>query len=149
MTTGTPKPNAHAKRRTLWRAGRMASCLAALAMLVAIPARAETILADAIRVIDGDTIDVAGDRFRLVGFDTPETYGPKCDYERALGQEATARLRSLLDVVQRAELVVLPGRDRYGRGLARLLVAKRDVGDILISEGLARAYQGGRREGWC
>ena len=80
------------------------------------PRKPETIRAGAIRVIDGDTIDAAGDRFRLVGFDTPETYGPKCDYELTLGRAATARLQDLLDGVQIADLVVLPGRDRYDRG---------------------------------
>lgn len=112
-------------------------------------AQAETIQASAIYVIDGDTIDVSGQRFRLVGFDTPETYHAQCDYELALGQAATRRVRELVASGGIVEIAVLPGQDRYGRGLARLFVGGVDVGMILMSEGFARQYDGGRREGWC
>lgn len=100
-------------------------------------------------VIDGDTIDYNDQRFRLVGFDTPETYRHKCDYELALGNAATERVRTLLTGGGRIDLAILPGLDRYGRGLARLYVDDRNLADILVSEGLARRYDGGRREGWC
>ena len=102
-----------------------------------------------IYMIDGDTADIGGQRFRLVGYDTPETYKPKCGYEKALGTEATKRARQLVDQAGRVEVVVLPGRDKYGRGLARFYVAGVDLGEILISEGLARSYNGGRRSSWC
>lgn len=109
----------------------------------------EPVLVRDIYVVDGDTIDVVGARFRLVGFDTPETYRAKCDFERALGRAATARLRALIASGLVLDLVVLPGRDKYNRGLARLRVGGRDVGEVLISERLARRYDGGRRSGWC
>lgn len=109
----------------------------------------EQVAASQIYVVDGDTIDVSGARVRLVGFDTPETYRARCTYEKRLGDLATARVRELLDGVVRVELMLLPGRDRYDRLLGRLMVNGRDVGDTLISEGLARAYEGGRRQGWC
>ena len=38
--------------------------------------------------------------------------------------------------------------DVYGRKLREVAVDGSDVGDKLISEGLARAYGGGRRS-WC
>lgn len=110
---------------------------------------AEPINPRSVYVIDGDTIDLDGERFRLVGFDTPETYSPQCDYELALGNEATRRLRELVASGELLDLIVLPGRDRYDRGLARLYVGRADVADILISDGLAREYGGGRRQGWC
>ena len=47
---------------------------AALCSLIGTAAVAETISSASIYVIDGDTIDVDGNRFRLVGLDTPETY---------------------------------------------------------------------------
>jgi endonuclease YncB( thermonuclease family) len=123
--------------------------LAICVLLCPLPAAAELVAASLIYVIDGDTIDAKGDRFRLVGFDTPETYRPQCDYELALGRAATSRLRNLLEDAQRVDLVVLPGRDRYDRGLARLIVQQVDVADTLVSEGLARRYNGGKRSGWC
>ncbi|MBM1222763.1 MULTISPECIES: thermonuclease family protein [Rhodobacterales] len=110
---------------------------------------AEPINPASVYVIDGDTIDLGGERFRLVGLDTPETYDPQCAYEKALGDEATRRLRELIGSGELVELIVLPGRDRNDRGLARLYIGRADVAGILIGEGLAREYNGGRRQGWC
>jgi endonuclease YncB( thermonuclease family) len=39
-------------------------------------------------------------------------------------------------------------RDVYGRLLRNVRVNGRDVGEALISDGVARAYAGGRRP-WC
>ncbi len=102
-----------------------------------------------IYVIDGDTIDIADVRYRLIGFDTPETYRPECDSERQRGDQATARLRALIDVASEVALNVQQNRDKYGRWLATLEIDGRDVGDILIGEGLARRYNGGKRQRWC
>jgi hypothetical protein len=49
-----------------------------------------------IEVVDGDTIRVGSETFRLVGFDAPETYRAKCPSERELGNRATFRLRQLV-----------------------------------------------------
>ena len=62
---------------------------AALWSLIGTATVAETISPASIYVIDGDTIDVDGNRFRLVGLDTPETYSAQCDYELALDRAAT------------------------------------------------------------
>lgn len=101
------------------------------------------------RVIDGDTIQGSdGVKYRLLGYDTPETYQARCVEELARGNRATARLKELLrsgDV----RLIESGSLDRYGRSLAHLTVNGSDVGQILINEGLARPYNGGRREAWC
>ena len=102
-------------------------------------------------VHDGDTVELLCGlekrTARLQGFDTPETNDPRCPEEAALGAKATDRLRAL---VRQGEVRVFPlGQDRYGRDLVALTVAGRDVGAVLIAEGLARDYRGGRRGGWC
>ncbi|MEP3921139.1 MULTISPECIES: thermonuclease family protein [Paracoccaceae] len=109
----------------------------------------ETVNPRSLSVVDGDTVRRAGETIRLVGYDTPETYRAECDSERARGDEATARLRELIGSENSVDLTILPGRDRHGRLLGRLSVGGDDVGDILISEGLARAYRGGQRDDWC
>jgi micrococcal nuclease len=105
--------------------------------------------AGAYEVIDGDTIRAPyGVKYRLMGFDAPETFQAKCDAELALGKRAAERLKELL--ASGEVRIVESGKiDRYGRTLAHVTVNGRDVGGLLIGEGLARPYSGGRREGWC
>lgn len=123
--------------------------LAVLFLVSAVPVQAELLRSRDIYLIDGDTADVGGDRFRLVGYDTPETYKPRCSYEKALGEEATRRARQLVRNAGAVDFIILPGRDKYGRGLARIFLHGKDLGEILISEGLARPYHRGRRKSWC
>lgn len=102
-------------------------------------------------VYDGDTVALdcpAGRKTtRLVGFDTPETKDPGCEAERALGTKATLRLREMA----RTGEVAFAGKgfDKYGRMLAVMTVDDVDVGDTLVSEGLAAPYRGGSRQNWC
>ena len=127
---------------------RVMLMISALALWPTISA-AEQVRSSALRVVDGDTVAIGKTRYRLVGFDTPETYYAKCDYEKALGDAATGRVRQLIKAARVVEFVVQPGRDKYDRGLARIFIGGNDIGSILISEGLARPYHGGRRQGWC
>ena len=60
--------------------------------------------------------------------------------------EAKERLEALL--ASGEVRVIESGRtDKYRRTLAHVEVNGRDVGEILIGEGLARPYKGGKREG--
>lgn len=99
------------------------------------------------RAVDGDTIRCGEQRVRLVGLDAPELRG-RCEEERQRALAATERLRSLLEggVTLRET-----GQDRFGRTLAVVRDSSgEDVADVLVREGLARAYHGrGPREGWC
>jgi endonuclease YncB( thermonuclease family) len=102
-------------------------------------------------VYDGDTVELLCGlekrTARLQGFDTPETKEPRCAEEAALGRKATERLRALAKE-GRVEIFHI-SHDKYGRDLVTLTVAGRDVGEVLIAEGLARDYSGGSRGGWC
>ncbi|MGF1628304.1 MAG: thermonuclease family protein [Kiloniellaceae bacterium] len=121
-------------------------------ILQPLPAAAECFSWPVESVYDGDTLraTVGGQstRIRIMGLDTPELPPHnKCASEKELGYAARDRLRALLEG---AEVAFCPdGRDRYGRTLAVVLVDGRDVADVLIGEGLAREYNGGRRQGWC
>ena len=116
-------------------------------------------------VIDGDTVRVRGRTFRLLGFDTPETGRRSgCAHESDLGDRATQRLRDLIGSAASVELTPLPCACRpgthgtnecnHGRSCGTLRADGRDIGDILIAEGLARSYSCGttgcpRRGQWC
>ncbi len=102
----------------------------------------------AFTVTDGDTVHVVGERAgtRLVGFNTPEKFSPQCEYERKLGERASSRLKELVKSPN-LQLTKVPcacpanseGTDacNHGRSCGVLKVDGRDVGQILIGEGLA------------
>ena len=104
------------------------------------------------RVVDGDTLHLtcAGTRHkvRLLGFDTPEVSRPGCADEAAAGARATEVLAALVATGPVTD-VRFDGQDRYGRDLGALAIGGRDVAAVMLASGLARPYQGGRREGWC
>ena len=100
-------------------------------------------------VVDGDTLWIEGHKIRVADIDAPEISEPKCSSELDLGNRATDRLIKLVNQGP-FELQAWPGRDtdRYGRQLRLLVRGGRSLGDILVSEGLARIWTG-RREQWC
>ena len=105
-----------------------------------------------IRVIDGDTVELRGEHFRLIGLNTPETFEPRCDQELALGTKAKERLRDLL-ATGSATLTKKPcscppgteGTDKcnFGRSCGVLVIDGRDVATILVAEGLAVEFHCG------
>lgn len=110
------------------------------------PLVAGPIAPDQITVTDGDTIRVSGEPVRLVGFNAPETSNARCDLERELGDRATVRLKALV-TGGRLDFVIVACACRagtegtancnYGRSCGTLRVEGRDLGDILVAEGLA------------
>lgn len=111
-----------------------------------------TVANQPVRIIDGDSIGLAGYHIvRIVGLDTPEIGGKaKCPRERALADRVQARMSELL---AHGDVTIdwsQKQNDPYCRPLARVLVDGRDVADILVAEGLARYYDGkGPRKSWC
>lgn len=110
------------------------------------PTSLGTISRSQITVVDGDTIRVDGRLTRLVGFNAPETWRPACASEMRLGEQATARVRQMwrTSALEFAEVpCACPSGAagtsdcNYGRACGTLRADGRDVGDILIAEGLA------------
>lgn len=103
------------------------------------------------RVIDGDTYQDmnTGERVRLENIDTPET-GPRarCTAERNLGNRATQQARSFITNARQLDVRRTGRIDRYDRVIAFIEIDGRDLGQMMIAEGLARPWRG-RREPWC
>ncbi|WP_318030548.1 thermonuclease family protein [Rhizobium ruizarguesonis] len=99
--------------------------------------------------MDGDTLWSGGIKIRIADIDTPEVSEPRCSSELALGNKATARLVELVNEGS-FEMRAWPGRDedKYDRKLRVLVRDSRSLGDILVSEGLARTWTG-RRQPRC
>ncbi len=92
------------------------------------------------RVIDGDTIEIAGQRIRLHGIDAPESR-QLCRRDGEpwrCGEDATSALKAFLGSrpVSCEEL----DRDRYRRVVARCAVDGVDIGEWVVSRGWAVAY---------
>ena len=113
----------------------------AAALLFITPALAQGITGPA-RVVDGDTLEIAGQRIRLHGIDAPESR-QWCRIGMAeveCGKKATKALRRLIA----GNPVVCQERDvdRYGRVVAVCLNAEgQDVGAELVRQGWALAYR--------
>jgi endonuclease YncB( thermonuclease family) len=92
------------------------------------------------RVVDGDTLAVAGRNVRLEGIDAPESR-QTCHRDGVrwpCGAQATQQL-SLL--VQGRVVDCTPsGEDRYGRTLARCRAGGEDVAVAMVRDGWAVAY---------
>ncbi|NKJ72836.1 thermonuclease family protein [Rhizobium leguminosarum bv. viciae] len=106
-------------------------------------------------VTDGDTVHIIGDAAgtRLVGFNTPEVFSPGCQLERQLGERASSRLKELVTNgnarLTKVACACTPGAEgtsacNYGRSCGILRIDGKDVGSILISEGLAVPFVCGK-----
>lgn len=133
-------------------------CFFLLFLLGAVQAsQAENIIhARLIRVVDGDTffadiiypggmaqIDIG---IRIAGIDTPELRDKRA-HIRKLAQKAKQYAQSHLT---RAEHITLHSvkRGKYYRLIAVVEVDGQDLGQLLMQQGLAKPYQGGKRPEW-
>lgn len=101
--------------------------------------------------IDGDTLlnRHNGQRYRIANIDTPEIgSSARCQGERQLGEAARRRVRDLLAGADAISFEDTGRTDDYDRIVARVSIDGRDLGDALVAEGLARAWEG-RRQPWC
>lgn len=109
-------------------------------------------------IYDGDTfrayiqgITPQGERstrIRIRHLDTPEIKG-KCPAEIKGALAARAKARQWLMQASTIQLSHL-GYDRYGRLLATVtLNGQQSYANKMIQQGLARPYEGKKRQGWC
>jgi endonuclease YncB( thermonuclease family) len=112
---------------------------------------------EVLRVFDGDTFEARVDiwpgmqittKVRLRGIDAPEMHA-RCDDERGKAIAAREALSRIL--AEGGVGIARIGQDKYGgRVDADVSTARTaDVSAALLSRGLARSYDGGRRDWWC
>ena len=115
-----------------------------------------------VKVLDGDTIDVIIDlgfdlykkeRVRIAGVDTPEKRTRDLE-EKALGEDATNRLKEQLDgaISGEDDLVIRTelngGVGKYGRLLGWLYIGDEteSINERMIQQGYAWEYDGGTKK---
>jgi endonuclease YncB( thermonuclease family) len=110
---------------------------AALALAIASTALASELVGQA-SVIDGDTLEIHGTRVRLWGIDAPET-NQLCRGDDSLPYRCGATAANKLDqfIARRAVHCAPRDIDRYGRTIASCAAGTVDLGEWLVSEGLA------------
>ena len=118
------------------------STVGLIALLGASAPTAAADISGPVRVIDGDTLDVAGGRVRLLGVDAPEGK-QSCTRDGVpwlCGQEAGKALREW--IAGAPVSCIEQNRDRYGRSVSVCSMPDgSDVGEWLVSNGYAVAYR--------
>jgi micrococcal nuclease len=137
-------------RVTINKTTQMRGVITSLALLIGLascsnsssPPRSQADLVKIVKVIDGDTVDIAlaghTERVRLIGVNTPETTHPTKPIE-CFGPEASAYLTQLLPkgTTVRIERDV-EARDRYGRMLLYLYLGSNNL--FINLDLVARGY---------
>ena len=113
-----------------------------------------------LRVIDGDTVVVEAPwvpvelkreiAIRIIGIDTPEKGGrAACPKEADLGAKATAFARATIQPGQVVQVNLVQWDKFGGRVNGTIFVNGKDFAKMQIDAGLARPYQGEKKQSWC
>ena len=113
-----------------------------------------------IRVIDGDTVEIEANflppplkptlKLRVFGIDTPEKKSrAKCDREAKLAKRATAYTQALIDESITRKIKIRKWGKYGGRVLGDIILDGKSLEGLLIDEGLAKVYRGGKKPNWC
>jgi len=97
------------------------------------------------RVVDGDTFEMKVDLgfdisvntiFRLKDIDTPETWRPRNEAERAHGEQATLAVKDLIE----GEIVTIRTykKGKYGRYICDVIINDVNLADYIISKDLVK-----------
>ena len=109
--------------------------------------------AKCLKVVDGDTIDARVDlgfdtfkkiRIRLVGINAPESCTRDLE-EKERGLAAKARVKQLMSESKNQFVLHSQGVGKFGRCLGEIFLGESKLNDILINEGHAVPYYGGKR----
>jgi len=105
------------------------------------------------RVVDGDTIDATIDlgfdtwkkiRIRLVGVNAAESRTRDLE-EKVRGLAAKQFVKDILIKHNNEFILHSQGVGKYGRCLGNIFLGDQNVNDLMINEGHAVAYHGGKR----
>ena len=108
-----------------------------LSLAVAMFLFSAMVFAQSAHVFDGDTISVGGKTYNLWGIDAPEPE-QQCGSWLA-GREATEHLKELIS----GKVVVCTPKaiDKFGVTLARCTADKADLGEAMVRDGYAWAFE--------
>ena len=98
------------------------------------------------RAIDGDTLEIRGERIRLFGIDAPEIGQPWWDAEGEQKDAGVLAKQALSSLVEGRRLTVNVLReDQYQRSIAIVKIDRKDIARVLVRQGWAFAAPGSTR----
>ncbi len=118
---------------SFWRLIVLAATFAAMPIVA---------FADTLSVVDGDTIDLNGRRYRLYGIDAPEA-GQSCSRKGGGAWPCGKRAIEELERLTASGKITCTdlGEDSYGRTLGVCHVSSIDINEMMVREGFAWSFR--------
>ena len=97
--------------------------------------------ADNLRVVDGDTIVLNGEKIRFSGIDTPELKQTCMNGDEKVFCGKTAKMLLIKKIGNETPECISEGKDAYKRTLAECFVNGESLSSYLVRSGYAFAYR--------
>ena len=97
--------------------------------------------ADSLRVVDGDTIVLNGEKIRFSGIDTPELKQTCMNGDEKVFCGKTAKMLLIKKIGNETPECISEGKDAYKRTLAECFVNGESLSAYLVRSGYAFAYR--------
>jgi endonuclease YncB( thermonuclease family) len=119
----------------------LARMAAILLLFLLLPLNAFATTSGSARVIDGDTIDISGQRIRLHGIDTPEAR-QICQRDGVTWLCGAAATKALKELIGKSDVSCAErDKDRYGRIVAVCHANGVSLNAVMVRSGMALAYR--------
>ena len=100
-----------------------------------------TSFADNLKVVDGDTIVLSGEKIRFSGIDTPELKQTCLKDDEEVDCGMTAKILLVKKIANNTPECISEGKDAYKRTLAECFVNGESLSVFLVRSGYAFAYR--------
>ena len=97
--------------------------------------------ADSLRVVDGDTIVLNGEKIRFTGIDTPELKQTCIQDDQEIGCGMSAKMLLMKKISNNTPECISEGKDVYKRTLAECFINGESLSSFLVRSGYAFAYR--------
>ena len=110
-------------------------------LFLSFPAHSYMVIVGHPKIIDADTLQLSGERIRLVAIDAPETKQPCADPGGRPYRCGLFAAQALRDKIGSSKIRCnAEGRGRYGRLLAACYLGEENLNQWLVLHGFALAY---------
>jgi len=113
----------------------------AIGIMVLVLLTSNISFAESLRVVDGDTIVLNGEKIRFTGIDTPELKQTCTLGDQEVGCGMTAKKLLIKKIGNNTPECISEGKDAYKRTLAECFVNGESLSKFLVRSGYAFAYR--------